>query len=187
MRMLQSHKRGAAHGEIKKNGANRHFVIDPGVGRICDYHIGIRLEWQAKGRGQVSFFELLGLDGQVHTSDEYKGKAMVINFWGTWCEPCVKEMPALQAQADKWKDQGVQFVGINVGEDQMTVDNFVRQVGVTFPIMLDREKNSVRDFGISPMPTTFFVSDTGKISTIHIGQLDLDTLDAQISQLAKQP
>ncbi|MNW66072.1 Thiol-disulfide oxidoreductase ResA [compost metagenome] len=112
---------------------------------------------------------------------------MVINFWGTWCEPCVKEMPALQAQADKWKDQGVQFVGINVGEDQMTVDNFVRQVGVTFPIMLDREKNSVRDFGISPMPTTFFVSDTGKISTIHIGQLDLDTLDAQISQLAKQP
>ncbi|GAB1156867.1 thiol-disulfide oxidoreductase ResA [Paenibacillus illinoisensis] len=132
-------------------------------------------------------FELLGLDDQVHTSEEYEGKAMVINFWGTWCEPCVKEMPALQAQADKWKDQGVQFIGINAGEDQMTVDNFVRQVGVNFPIMLDRDKTSIRDFGISPMPTTFFVSNTGKISTIHIGQLDLDTLDAQISQLAKQP
>lgn len=136
---------------------------------------------------QAPSFELLGLDGQVHTSEEYKGKALVINFWGTWCEPCVKEMPALQAQADKWKDEGVQFIGINVGEDQMTVDHFVKQVGVTFPIMLDRDKNSVRDYGISPMPTTFFVSNTGKISTIHIGQLDLDTLDAQISQLAKQP
>ena len=64
---------------------------------------------------------------------------MVINFWGTWCEPSVKEMPALQAQADKWKDQGVQFVGINVREP-MTVDNFIRQVGVTFPIMLDQNK-----------------------------------------------
>lgn len=130
-------------------------MLNPGVGRVRDYDIGIWLERQAKRRGSSPFFELLGLDGQVHTSDEYQGKAMVINFWGTWCEPCVKEMPALQAQADKWKDKGVQFVGINVGEDQMTVENFVQQVGVDFPIMLDRDKNSVRDFGISPMPTTF--------------------------------
>lgn len=132
-------------------------------------------------------FELLGLDGQVHASDEYEGKALVINFWGTWCEPCVKEMPALQAQADKWKDKGVQFIGINAGEDRMTVENFVQQLGITFPIMLDRDKTSIRDYGISPMPTTFFVSNTGKISTIHIGQLDLNTLDAKISQLANQP
>ena len=80
---------------------------------------------------------------------------MVINFWGTWCEPCVKEMPALQAQADKWKDKGVQFVGINVGEDQMTVENFCAAGGCYISNYVGPGQNSVRDYGISPMPTTF--------------------------------
>ncbi|MCL6602433.1 MAG: thiol-disulfide oxidoreductase ResA [Paenibacillus sp.] len=130
-------------------------------------------------------FELLGLDGQNHTLDEYKGKAVVLNFWGSWCVPCVKEMPALQTQWEKWRDQGVVVVGINVGEDQMTVENFVKQVGINFPIVMDPDRIAVRSYGISPMPTTFFINPKGKIDTIHIGQLDLTTLDDVIGKLVK--
>lgn len=128
-------------------------------------------------------FDLLGLDGKVHTLDEYKGKALVVNFWGTWCEPCVKEMPALQAQYDKWKDKDVVIVGINAGEDKMAVENFVKLVHVSFPVMLDPEKDAIQSYGISPLPTTFFVSPNGKINKIHLGQLDLQTLDQQIEEL----
>ncbi|WP_339324291.1 thiol-disulfide oxidoreductase ResA [Paenibacillus sp. FSL W8-0194] len=130
-------------------------------------------------------FQLLGLDGKTHTLDEYKGKAIVLNFWGTWCEPCVKEMPALQAQWEKWKDKGVVVVGINAGEDKMAVENFVNNVNVDFPVLLDPDKDSIASYGISPLPTTFFVSKSGRINKIHLGQLDLATLDKQIEELVK--
>ncbi|GIP20148.1 MULTISPECIES: thiol-disulfide oxidoreductase ResA [Paenibacillus] len=130
-------------------------------------------------------FSLLGIDGRVHQLKEYEGKAMVINFWGSWCKPCVKEMPALQHQWEKWKDKGVVVVGINAGEDQMTVQNFAEGRGVTFPVLLDPDSEAQRDYNISPLPTTFFVSAKGEITSIHQGELDLDTLDSQISQLVK--
>lgn len=128
-------------------------------------------------------FKLLGLDGISHSLDEYKGKSIVLNFWGSWCGPCVKEMPALQAQWEKWKDKDVVVVGINVGEDQMTVENFVKQVDIDFPILMDTGRDAVRKYGVSPMPTTFFINAKGKVDSIHIGQLDLSSLDAQIGKL----
>lgn len=128
-------------------------------------------------------FELLGLDGQNHTLSEYKGKSVVLNFWGSWCTPCVKEMPALQAQWEKWRDKGVVVVGVNVGEDQMTVENFIGNIGVDFPIVMDPDRNAVRSYGISPMPTTFFINAKGKVDSVHIGQLDLGTLDDVIGKL----
>ncbi|HEY2492603.1 MAG TPA: thiol-disulfide oxidoreductase ResA [Paenibacillus sp.] len=134
---------------------------------------------------KVPDFNLLGLDGTVHNLDEYKDKALVINFWGTWCEPCVKEMPALQAQYEKWKDKDVVVIGINAGEDRMSVENFVKQVNVSFPVLLDPNKEAVQNYGISPLPTTLFVSANGKVNNIHIGQLDLSTLDTQIEQLVR--
>lgn len=131
-------------------------------------------------------FELLGLDGKTHTLEEYEGKAVVLNFWGSWCAPCVKEMPALQTQWEKWKDQDVVIVGVNVGEDQMTVENFVKQVAIDFPIVMDPGRNAVRSYGISPLPTTFFINAKGKVDSIHIGQLDLNSLDSEIGKLVSR-
>ncbi|GIO83588.1 thiol-disulfide oxidoreductase ResA [Paenibacillus faecis] len=127
--------------------------------------------------------KLLGLDGKVHTLEEYKGKAVVLNFWATWCTYCVNEMPALQAQWEKWRDQGVVVLGINTGEDEMTVRNFTEQLGIDFPILHDFENDAVRDYGVVPMPTTFFVNKKGRIASIREGELDLETLDDQIKQL----
>ncbi|OAB46956.1 redoxin domain-containing protein [Paenibacillus antarcticus] len=132
---------------------------------------------------KVPSFNLLGLDGNVHNLDEYKGKAMVINFWGTWCKPCVKEMPALQAQSEKWKDKDVVVIGINAGEDIMSVDNFAKQANISFQILLDPNKEAIQSYGVSPLPTTFFVSANGKINKIHLGELDLSALDYEIEQL----
>lgn len=128
-------------------------------------------------------FELLGLDGQTHSLKEYKGKAVVLNFWGSWCAPCVKEMPALQKQWEKWKEQGVVVLGVNVGEDRMTVENFVKQVDIDFPVVMDTGRDAVRSYGVSPLPTTFFINAKGKVDSIHIGQLDLSSLEGQIGKL----
>lgn len=132
---------------------------------------------------QAPDFQLLGLDGKVHTLKDYEGKSKVINFWGTYCPPCVREMPALQAQRDKWLSEGVEVIGINVGEDKMTVENFVKQTGVEFPILMDPNRDSVGDYKVTAMPATYFVSSKGEIVNITIGELDLSTLDKQIEQL----
>ncbi|MBO2945059.1 redoxin domain-containing protein [Paenibacillus sp. F411] len=136
-----------------------------------------------KAGDDVPGYKLLGMDGAVHTMDEMEGKARVINFWGTYCEPCVREMPALQEQWLKWKDQDVVIVGINVGEKPMVVENFAAKMGVEFPILMDPDRKAVESFRVGPMPTTFFVTPDGKIDRITIGELNIDTLDKQIGQL----
>ncbi|WP_435925195.1 peroxiredoxin family protein [Paenibacillus sp. DYY-L-2] len=135
--------------------------------------------------GKPPAIKLLGDDGKVHTLEDYKGKALVLNFWATWCTYCVDEMPALQAQWEKWRDQDVVVLGINTGEDEMTVQNFVDQLGIDFPVLYDSKNEAVRDYGIVPMPTTFFIDKKGKIASIHQGELNLTTLNDQIKQLVE--
>ncbi|MOA15673.1 Thiol-disulfide oxidoreductase ResA [compost metagenome] len=94
-------------------------------------------------------------------------------------------MPALQQQWEKWRDQGVVILGVNTGEDVMTVQNFTEQMDVDFPILYDSDNEAVVRYGVVPMPTTFFVDKKGKIVSIHEGELDLTTLDDQIKQLVK--
>jgi thiol-disulfide isomerase/thioredoxin len=129
-------------------------------------------------------FKLLGLDGVVHDSSEYKGKPLIINFWGTFCPPCRDEMPALQTVYDKWKDKGVQLVGINLSEDKLSVESFARQVEAKFPILLDRGRQVEKRFGLKQYPTTFFVDADGNIEKVLIGgPLTEEQIEGQIQEL----
>jgi peroxiredoxin len=114
-------------------------------------------------------FKLLDTAGNVHDSSEYRGKPLIINFWGTFCPPCRDEMPALQNVYDKWKDKGVQLVGINLSEDKLSVESFARQVEAKFPILLDRNRQTEKKFGLKQYPTTFFVRADGTIEDVLIG------------------
>jgi len=114
-------------------------------------------------------FKLVDLNGTVHDSQNYLGKPLIINFWGTFCPPCRNEMPALQKVYEQWEDQGVQLVGINLSEDKLSVRNFADQVGAKFPILLDRNRQTERAFGLKQYPTTFFIGRDGKIVDILIG------------------
>lgn len=131
-------------------------------------------------------FKLAGLDGQVYDWNDYRGKPLIINFWGTFCEPCRNEMPALQAQYDKWKSAGLQLIGINLSEDRLSVESFIRQVGVTFPILLDKDKATERNYGLKQYPTTFFISADGKVREVLVGGLmDESEIEARVAKLMK--
>ncbi|MFC4599120.1 redoxin domain-containing protein [Cohnella hongkongensis] len=114
-------------------------------------------------------FRLADLNNEVHEMKDYAGKPLIINFWGTFCPPCRNEMPALQSQYDKWKGQGLELVGINLSEDRLTAESFIRQVGVHFPILLDKDKKTERQYGLKQYPTTFFIAPTGEIQEVVIG------------------
>lgn len=128
-------------------------------------------------------FKLLGLDGEVHRLSEYKGKTVVLNFWGTYCPPCKDEMPAMQNQYEKWKDAGVTFIGVNMGESEVTARSFVEQVGVTFPILLDKTEEVRKSYRVIQFPTTFFLDPEGKVRHIKIGEMDEPFMERTLSAI----
>ncbi|KNB71125.1 thiol-disulfide oxidoreductase ResA [Brevibacillus reuszeri] len=128
-------------------------------------------------------FSLEQLKGQEMALGDLKGKGVVLNFWGTWCEPCKEEMPALQAQYDKFKDKGLVVLGVNIGESPIAVEPFVKQFNVSFPILLDRQSQITKLYRIGPIPTTFFISPEGEVKEIFIGQLNEAMIADKVSKI----
>jgi peroxiredoxin len=131
-------------------------------------------------------FRLAGLDNKVHEWKDYEGKPLILNFWGTFCPPCRNEMPALQKQYEKWQGQGLQLVGINLSEDRLTVESFIRQVGVSFPILLDKDKKAEKNYGLKSYPTTYFITADGTIQEVVIGGLLTEQeIETRVERLMK--
>lgn len=120
---------------------------------------------------QAPNFTLTDLQGTPHTLADYKGKGVVINFWGTWCKPCKKEMPALDRQYADFKDKGVAVLSINVAESTYAVENFVDRYDLTFPVAIDSKKSVMRAYNIDPLPTTILVDASGKVTNIITGEM----------------
>ncbi|WP_301170745.1 thiol-disulfide oxidoreductase ResA [Brevibacillus nitrificans] len=128
-------------------------------------------------------FSLQQLNGPDMALSDLKGKGVVLNFWGTWCEPCKKELPALQQQYDQFKDKGLVVVGVNIGESTVAVEPFVKQFGVNFPILLDSQSQITKLYRIGPIPTTFFISPDGDVEEIFIGQLNEALIAQKVSKI----
>ncbi len=119
---------------------------------------------------------LLG-GGELQLAD-LKGKIVVVNFWGTWCEPCKAETPALEAAYIQLQSQGVEFVGINLRhqealgtEGDTDIANFVKNYGVTYPIVFDTTGEISRKYQISPIPVSYFLDQQGNIRYVYVGTL----------------
>jgi len=112
------------------------------------------------------------LDGQDFKMTNAKGKAVFLNFWATWCSPCVAEMASIQRHYEKLKDKGVVFVCIS-NEEASKVRRFVRRKGFTFPIYTMRGSPPAV-FNTQRVPTTFILSRDGRIALKHIGSAKWD-------------
>ena len=127
-------------------------------------------------------FTLEGLDGQPYKLSDFKGKAVVLNFWGTFCPPCVEEMPALQSQYEQWKSSNVVILGVNLNENLVTVKGFIRQHQITFPILLDYDQVR-KTFKVTAYPTTFYIDSTGTIKDVFVGGMKESDILIRISDL----
>lgn len=128
-------------------------------------------------------FSLEQLHGSELALADLNGKGVVLNFWGTWCEPCKAEMPALQEKYETYKDKGLVVVGVNIGESPITIEPFIKQFGIDFPILLDRKSQITKLYRIGPIPTTFFISPEGKVEDIFIGQLNEAMIESKVEKI----
>lgn len=128
-------------------------------------------------------FSLPSPDGQQVALDDLAGKPLILNFWASWCAPCRREMPEFQAVYEKYKEQGLQFYAINIGESRVAVSNFLDQVGVDLPVLLDLEEKAQEDYRILPLPATFFIDRSGKITAVYQYQMNKAQMEAEVLRL----
>ena len=115
------------------------------------------------------------IDGTSITLSELQGKPVIINYWATWCGPCVKEMPAFERLKDDFGDK-FGIIAVNCGDDAGTVKDFVEENGYTFPVVLDEEYSISMLYPTNSIPYTVVLDAEGKVTHISTGALDADTM-----------
>jgi len=129
-------------------------------------------------------FKLSDLDSKFVTLSGLRGKAVVINFWATWCVPCRLEMPHLQAFYDEWSGKGGVLLAINLGEDAATVKEFMRSYRYTLPVLLDSEQDVAGKYNVEFIPTTFFIDKDGIIQNKIVGAFkDKDAIEKYLPKI----
>lgn len=133
-----------------------------GVGPLAKYEEG----------SLANDFELQNLQGERVRLSDLRGKVLALNFWATWCVPCVQEMPMFQAYSEQYP--GFTMIGIDQAEGLAKVNPFVENMGITYPILLDLNSKVGQTYKVSMLPTTFFIDDEGMIRFRHIGMMSQD-------------
>lgn len=113
-------------------------------------------------------FSAMDLEGTEIRLADHKGKGVVLNFWASWCNPCVNELPLLN---EAHKLTGVDMLAINVGERKETVQHFVDRYDLEFPIILDSDLNIKQKYQLVGMPLTVIIDADGTLVERHEGEL----------------
>jgi peroxiredoxin len=133
-------------------------------------------------------FTLPSLDGPNLRLQEQRGHVVMINFWATWCGPCRVEMPHLSRLYEKYRGSGFTVLAVNIDEDPQKAASLAKQLGMKFPVLLDREKKVSRLYDLSTMPSTVLVDRDGRVRYVHRGYRDgyEETYDKQIRELLRE-
>jgi peroxiredoxin len=130
-----------------------------------------------KGGQRGPAFSLAKLEGGHAALADWGDRVVVLNFWATWCQPCIDEMPTLEALWRGYRERGVVVVGINVdrGASRSTIEAYARRLGLTFPILLDPEMETANAWRVSALPATFVIRPGGDAAGYALGARDWDS------------
>ncbi len=134
--------------------------------------------------GQIApTFTLPDLVGTQVNLDQALGKVSLVMFWASWCHPCMKEIPEVQATFAQYKHQGFQVLAVNFGESNATAQTIVDRFGLTFPVLMDRRGNVAADYRVLGLPLSFFVDGKGVVRERIFGRvMSKEDLDKRVQQ-----
>ena len=121
--------------------------------------------------------------GNEMNLDNYLGKLIIINFWATWCVPCIHEMPELNKAYTSFKNDDVEIIAINFAETRSEVDEFVNKYHLEFPILLDKYGDVSQDYRVRNLPVTYFISPDGIIMDLVLGGITQELIETKLKQL----
>jgi len=158
------------------------------------------LEYISPLQGRIApAFALSDLNGQKVSLASYRGKALMINFWATWCAPCKIETPWIVELRNKYASQGFEVLGVDTEGDDLKPDDkvgwaktktdvnkFIAQEKMQYPVLLDGDSISVPYGGLDELPTSFFVDRAGKVVAAQVGLSSESDLEAKIKKALGQ-
>lgn len=128
-------------------------------------------------------FVLVDMNGEKHQLSDYRGEGVFLNFWATWCKPCEREMPYIDNAYQYYKDKGVKVLTINVGESDVSVNNFIERHNLSFPVMIDKDGQVQTVYGINPLPITFLIDKNGILVRSHTGELTQEKVNQFMEEI----
>jgi len=142
---------------------------------------------------QAPAFTLKDTTGKKISLSDYKGKAVVLDFWATWCAPCKVEIPWLTKLHDQYASQGLVILGISEDDldqddkaallkEKQEIADSATKLGINYPVLFDDKEVSKPYGGIDALPTTFYVDRNGKVVAATIGLVDRDEIEANIKK-----
>lgn len=127
-------------------------------------------------------FEVSTSNGSKVRLSSFAGKVVVLNFWATWCPPCVKETPLLVSLHNETKDRGLVLLAVSVDKTEAKYRNFLERFGIAYLTARDPEQRVNGMYGTFRYPETYVIDKTGKVAIKKVGEMDAETV-RQIKQL----
>lgn len=131
-------------------------------------------------------FSLPSVTDDTISLSDYQGSPVIVNFWATWCEPCLLEMQDLQQLHRTYALDGLRIIGINMGEDRAAVTRWLEAQQITYPIALDQSGETVLRYALRGQPSTFIIDASGLIVDIIYGPASYDALADRISSMLNE-
>jgi len=131
---------------------------------------------------QAPSFTLTLFDGKTIRLEDFRGKAVLINFWASWCVPCRAEAPALESAWQRYKNRDVVFLGVNIQDKEEDARAFTKEFGITYLNGRDTDGKIAVDYGVWGIPETFFIDPQGRITYKHAGELRTQTIVVKVDE-----
>ncbi|HEY8491185.1 MAG TPA: TlpA disulfide reductase family protein [Dehalococcoidia bacterium] len=125
-------------------------------------------------------FALASPEGETVRLSDLRGRPVLVNFWATWCGPCLEEMPAIQRVYDQHAGS-VAVVAVNFREGPGPAAEFAGRLGLTFPVVLDRAGEVAARYGVPGLPSSYFIDAEGVVRAVHFGPMDEETIRQKLA------
>jgi thiol-disulfide isomerase/thioredoxin len=186
---------GWANWEYRRQAAEKRAAMEAEQGELMPSMDGMSMQYVSPLQGKAApSFTLTDLSGKKVSLADYRGKALLINFWATWCGPCKLETPWLVELRNKYAAQGFEVLGIDSegdsakpgsetwNKDKAAVQKFVQQMKVPYPVLMNGDSLSKPFGGLDNLPSSFYINRQGVVIAAQVGIDSESAMEANIKQ-----
>jgi len=139
-----------------------------------------------RDRALAPDFSLPELTGQRLNFSTYRGKVVLLDFWATWCDPCREEIPHFVELQSKYREQGLQIVGVSMDDGPEPVRDFYQRFKMNYPVVMGNAEIGERYGGVLGLPIAFLIGRDGRIYSKHTGATDITVFEKEVRSLLQR-